>query len=28
MALHFDICATRGALIFPTGTNIIAPRYL
>jgi hypothetical protein len=28
MALHSDICATRGVLIFPTGTNITAPRCL
>jgi hypothetical protein len=28
MALHSDMCATRGVLIFPTGTNITAPRCL
>ena len=28
MALHFDICTTRGAIILPTFTNIIAPRHL
>ena len=28
MALHFDMCTTRGAIILPTFTNIIARSHL